>query len=78
MIRRDGKLERGKEECYLYKEDGSLLEVIRLMLGAKDVLLFSSLTLIIFLVSTYFYNSKFLNHKYPEFFGILKYIAPVV
>ncbi|WP_410984055.1 hypothetical protein [Bacillus cereus] len=62
----------------MHKEDGSLLDVIGLMLRSKDVLLFSSLSFIIFLVSTYFYNSKFPNHKYPEFFGILKYIAPVV
>ncbi|MEN1937569.1 hypothetical protein AAIE21_18745 [Paenibacillus sp. 102] len=59
------------------KEDGSLLEIIGLMLRSKDVLLFSFLSLIIFLVSTYFYNSKFPHHKYPEFFGILKYVAPV-
>ncbi len=72
------KLEKRKEEFYLHKEDGSLLEVIGLMLRSKDVLLFSPLSLIIFLVSTYFYNSKFPNYKYPEFFGILKYIAPVV
>ncbi|WP_459503291.1 hypothetical protein [Bacillus sp. C1] len=62
----------------MHKEEGSLREVIGVLLRSKDVLLFSSLSLIIFLVATYFYNSKFPNHKYPEFFGILKYVAPVM
>ncbi|KFM99812.1 hypothetical protein D0U04_04450 [Bacillus clarus] len=62
----------------MHKEGGSLLEVIGLALRSKEVVLFSSLSLIIFLVATYLYNSKFPNYKYSEFFVILKYIAPIV
>ncbi|MDM5195775.1 hypothetical protein QUG02_22720 [Bacillus hominis] len=62
----------------MQKEDGSLFEVIGIALRSKEVLLFSSLSLVIFLAATYFYNSKFPNHKYPEFLGVLKYIAPIV
>ncbi|MGH0429158.1 hypothetical protein ACQVPL_07690 [Bacillus hominis] len=62
----------------MQKEDGSLFEVIGIALRSKEVLLFSSLSLVIFLIATYFYNSKFPNHKYPEFLGVLKYIAPIV
>ncbi|AFU15446.1 hypothetical protein ACW4EZ_24235 [Bacillus toyonensis] len=62
----------------MQKEDGSLFEVISIALRSKEVLLFSSLSLVIFLTATYFYNSKFPNHKYPEFLGALKYIASIV
>ncbi|KEK24549.1 hypothetical protein [Bacillus gaemokensis] len=62
----------------MQNEDGSLLEVIGIMLRSKEAVLFSSISLVIFLVVTYLYNSKFPNHEYPEFFGILKCIAPVV
>ncbi|WIG41370.1 hypothetical protein [Bacillus toyonensis] len=62
----------------MQKEDGSLFEVISIALRSKEVLLFSSLSLVIFLTATYFYNSKFPNHKYPEFLDALKYIASIV
>ncbi|MES9703394.1 hypothetical protein ABWK26_10720 [Bacillus toyonensis] len=62
----------------MQKEDGSLFEVISIALRSKEVLLFSSLFLVIFLTATYFYNSKFPNHKDTEFLGALKYIASIV
>ncbi|PHB54819.1 hypothetical protein COI41_22705 [Bacillus toyonensis] len=62
----------------MQKEDGSLFEVISIALRSKEFLLFSSLSLVIFLTATYFYNSKFPNHKYPEFLVALKYIASII
>ncbi|WIY60727.1 hypothetical protein [Bacillus arachidis] len=59
-------------------QNESLFRLVGTMLKSKDVIVFSFLSLVFFVISTYFYNVKFPNHKYPEFLGILKSIAPVV
>ncbi|PFJ19495.1 hypothetical protein COD67_08645 [Bacillus cereus] len=62
----------------MQKEDKSLLKAIGIMLRPKEVLLFASLSFVIFLTATYLYNSKFPNCKYTKFLDALKYVAPVV
>ncbi len=72
------KVAEKKGGIQLAERRWTLFEVIGIALRSKEVLLFSSLSLVIFLTATYFYNSKFPNQKYPEFLGGLKYIAPIV
>jgi len=62
----------------LNTQNESLFRLVGTMLKSKDVIVFSFLSLVIFVISTNFYNVKFPNHKYPEFLRILKSIAPVV
>ncbi|HFU7053819.1 hypothetical protein ACS2QU_11020 [Bacillus cereus group sp. Bce005] len=53
----------------------SFLSVLGRLSISFEVILFSITTLIIFLISTYFYNHKFPNHRYPAFLEFLSYIA---
>ncbi|MDA1775141.1 hypothetical protein PDJ95_28065 [Bacillus cereus] len=53
----------------------SFISVLGRLSLSLDVIFFSIVTLIIFLVSTYFYNHKFPNHRYPAYLEFLSYIA---
>ncbi|MDF2082035.1 hypothetical protein P2R40_00125 [Bacillus pseudomycoides] len=53
----------------------SFLSALGRIFTSLDVLLFLGLTLLLLFISTYFYNQKFPDHKYPSLVEFLSYIA---
>ncbi|MDM5185956.1 hypothetical protein QUF99_00375 [Bacillus sp. DX4.1] len=53
----------------------SLLSAFGKIFTSIDVLLFLGLSFLLLLVSAYFYNQKFPNHKYPVLLEFLSYVA---
>ncbi|PEA89592.1 hypothetical protein CON71_13000 [Bacillus thuringiensis] len=55
--------------------NSSLLSVLKQIFTSFKVVLFLSLSLCIILISTYFYNQRFPNHKYPTLLEFLSYVT---
>lgn len=56
-------------------QDSSLLSISGKLFTSLDVLFFSIATLLVFITSTYLYNQKFPNHRYPALLEFLSFIA---
>ncbi|OTZ32739.1 hypothetical protein CBR58_31160 [Bacillus thuringiensis] len=56
-------------------DNNSLLKVCIEIIKTKIVVFFIITTMFFFIGSTYVYNQKFPNHKYPQWVEFLKYIS---
>ncbi|PFA72359.1 hypothetical protein CN403_12830 [Bacillus cereus] len=56
-------------------KNSPLLSALGRIVTSFDFLLFSILTILTFIISTYFYNNQFPDHSYPTLLKFLSYIA---